>query len=76
MGLLGTNIYKDQKQQEIGEGFNFALQAGIGLKYLINDRWSVSLEVDYRHVSDAGMTERNMGLNSLGGLLLVSYAFH
>jgi len=76
MGALGTNISKSRRQQEIGEEFNFALQAGVGLKYLINDQWSVSVEADYRHISDAGMSPRNMGLNSLGGLMLLSYIFH
>jgi opacity protein-like surface antigen len=76
MGLLGTNIYKDRRQQEIGQGFEFALQGGIGLKYLINDRWAVSAEADYRHISDGGMTDRNMGLNSLGGMMFLTYVFH
>lgn len=76
MGALGNNIYKDKRQQEIGQGFEFALQGGLGLKYLINDRWAVSVEADYRHISDGGMTSRNQGLNSFGGLMLVSYAFH
>jgi opacity protein-like surface antigen len=76
MGALGTNISKCRRQREIGEEFNFALQGGVGLKYLINDRWSASVEADYRHISDAGMSARNQGLNSIGGLILVSYCFH
>jgi opacity protein-like surface antigen len=76
MGALGNTIYPNQRQRELGQGFEFALQGGIGLKYLINDRWSVSAEVDYRHISDGGMTDRNQGLNSLGGLMLMSYVFH
>jgi hypothetical protein len=76
MGALENNIDSNKRQREIGQGFEFALQGGVGLKYLINDRWSASMEADYRHISDAGMTSRNQGLNSIGGLMLVSYVFH
>jgi opacity protein-like surface antigen len=76
MGALYNNIYRSREQSEIGQGFEFALQGGIGLKYLINDRWAISAEVAYRHISNGGMTARNQGLNSIGGLLLVSYIFH
>jgi hypothetical protein len=75
-GALENNIDSNKRQREIGQGFEFALQGGVGLKYLINERWSASLEADYRHISDAGMSARNQGLNSIGGVMLVSYIFH
>jgi hypothetical protein len=75
-GGLGNDIYHDQRQREIGEDFEFVLQGDMGLKYLINDHWSVSAEADFRHISNADLASRNQGLNSLGGLMLVSYVFH
>jgi hypothetical protein len=75
-GASGNNIYKGRGQMEIGEAFEFVLQADLGLKYLINDRWSVSAEAGYRHISNADLSSRNEGLNSLGGLMQVSYRFH
>ena len=75
-GALGNNIYRGRRQQEVGEGFEFALQGDIGLRYMISDQWSISAEGGYRHISDAGLSTRNEGLNSLGGLMQVSYRFH
>lgn len=74
-GMLGNNIYEGRQQREIGQSFNFLLSGAAGLKYLINDQWQVSAEVAYRHISDASMSARNEGLNSLGGLMQISYMF-
>jgi lipid A 3-O-deacylase len=73
---VGNNIYKGQGQQEIGEGFEFMLQGDIGVKYLISEKWAVSVEGDFRHISNADLAPRNEGLNSVGGLTEVSYFFH
>ncbi len=75
-GALGNNIYRERGQKEIGEGFEFMLQGEIGLRYMISDAWSVSAEGGYRHISNAGLASNNEGLNSLGGVLQVSYRFH
>jgi len=75
-GALGNDVFVDRAQREIGGAFEFDLQADLGLKYLINDRWSLSLEADYRHISNADIYSRNQGLNSIGGLMQLSYSFH
>jgi opacity protein-like surface antigen len=75
-GGLGNDIFVDRRQREIGEAFEFVLQGDAGLKYLINDHWAVSLEADYRHISNADLASRNQGLNSIGGLMQASYFFH
>ena len=74
-GALGNDIYKSRAQREVGENFEFALRGDVGLKYLINDRWAVSAEAGYRHISNADLASRNQGLNSLGGLMQISYSF-
>lgn len=74
-GALGNDIYRGRGQREVGEAFEFVLQGDLGLKYLINDRWAVSAEGDYRHVSNADLSSRNQGLNSIGGLMQMSYFF-
>jgi hypothetical protein len=74
-GMLGNDIYKGGGQREVGQGFEFVLQGGLGLKYLINDRWAASAEGGYRHISNADTASRNEGLNSLGGLMELSYSF-
>jgi opacity protein-like surface antigen len=75
-GGLGNDIFVDHRQREIGEAFEFVLQGDAGLKYLINDQWAVSLEGDFRHMSNADLASRNEGLNSIGALMQVSYFFH
>jgi len=49
---------------------------GVGLRYHLNEKWAIAAEVTYRHISNARATERNRGLNSVGGQLGVSYFFH
>ena len=75
-GALGNDIYTGGGQREIGEAFEFVLQGDFGVKYLINDRWAVSGEAGYRHISNADLASRNEGLNSIGGLMQMSYSFY
>jgi lipid A 3-O-deacylase len=75
-GALSNDIWKSRSQREVGENFEFVLQADFGIRYLINDQWSVSMEGDFRHISNADLASRNEGLNSIGGLMLMSYRFH
>ena len=44
----------------------------IGARYLFSDRCAAFIEGGWRHVSNAGIASRNLGLNSLGGLIGVS----
>jgi hypothetical protein len=74
-GALGNNIYKGERQREIGEGFEFVLQGDVGLRYMISDKWSMSAEGGYRHISNADLAARNEGLNSIGMLMEMSYRF-
>jgi len=75
-GMLDNDVYRGHNQREIGEAFEFVLQGDLGLKYLINDRWAVAAEADFRHISNADFAPRNQGLNSIGGLLQVSRFFY
>jgi hypothetical protein len=74
-GIVYTDAYHDQTQQAIGQGIEFTPQASIGLKYLLNDNWSLNVEGMYHHVSNAGMADRNLGVNSLGFLVGATYYF-
>ena len=72
-------IYSDASHQRVqralGSPFEFDLQAGAGLRYRLNPRWSLDGEISYRHLSNADIAPRNYGTNALGGLLGASYAF-
>jgi hypothetical protein len=74
-GASDNDIYHGHGQREIGEAFEFVLQGDLGVRYLINDQWAVSAEMDYRHISNADLASRNEGLNSVGGLMELSYFF-
>ena len=74
-GGLDNDIYHDQTQRLIGQGFEFLLQADIGVRYMITNHWALSLEGDYRHISNADLANRNLGLNSLGATLGLNFLF-
>jgi opacity protein-like surface antigen len=74
-GGLYNDIHKTPSQIEIGMGFEFILHGGLGAHYMLNDKWAVNVEAEYRHISNAEMSSRNAGLNSLGGTLGLSYFF-
>jgi hypothetical protein len=75
-GVLDNDVHQGHPQREIGEAFEFVLQGDVGVRYRISDQWSVSAEAGFRHISNADLASRNQGLNSLGGLMQVSYFFH
>ena len=45
--------------------FQFIVQAGVGVQYFFNDNWALIVEGRYHHMSDAGMTSPNPGLNNI-----------
>ena len=48
-----------------GSPFNFVLQAGSGLHYLVSSNYALTLGVRFHHISNAGTGERNVGLNGI-----------
>jgi len=73
IGLVYTDAYQDRSQTAIGQGFNFAPRAGIGFRYLLSESWSLDAEGVYEHISNAGMDDRNGGVNALGGFVGITY---
>ncbi|MDB6175289.1 MAG: ompW [Chthoniobacteraceae bacterium] len=74
-GGVYSNIYEDHVQRLIGRSVEFNLQAGLGLRYICSERCSVFVEADYRHISNADTADRNLGLNSIGGLIGAGFSF-
>ncbi|MDZ4788743.1 MAG: acyloxyacyl hydrolase [Blastochloris sp.] len=75
VGIVYTDAYQDDSQNAIGQAIEFTPQASVGLKYLVNDEWSIDLEAMFHHISNANLAERNAGINSLGGFLGATYFF-
>jgi opacity protein-like surface antigen len=62
----------------MGEDFNFSFEVSAGAKYLITDDWFLRLAIEYKHISNAGMSEPtnpNNPIDALGPQLSVGYAF-
>ena len=58
-----------------GQDFTFNWSVKFGVRIRLNDHWFVSAAAFFQHMSNRGMTDLNPGLDALGGLLGVSYAF-
>jgi lipid A 3-O-deacylase len=55
--------------------FEFNLQAGGGVQWFLTDNVALSFETRYLHVSCAGIHKPNLGLNTLAGLLGITFYF-
>lgn len=74
-GILFNDIYKERSQRLIGQAWEFDLEAALGVRYMLGTRWSLGAEAGFRHISNANLSERNVGLNSLGALLCLGFHF-
>lgn len=75
VGAAYNDIYKDMEQRLIGQAWEINLEAALGLRFFLNDRWHLNLEGGYRHLSNADMADRNTGLDSLGATAGLGYHF-
>ncbi|MGF1678383.1 MAG: acyloxyacyl hydrolase [Candidatus Methylacidiphilales bacterium] len=75
-GITFTDAYEDRSQRAIGQQMEFTPQASLGSRYLIDPNWSLDIEFIYHHISNAGLAERNLGINALGGLAGLTYFFN
>ncbi|WP_447979959.1 acyloxyacyl hydrolase [Candidatus Nitrospira bockiana] len=62
-GLLWTNLAPRIPEQSIP--FNFVLETGPGVQYFITTTVSVTAGVRFHHISNAGIGDRNRGLNGV-----------
>ena len=74
-GIIYNDAYKDADQSAIGQALEFTPQAGIGLRYRVVENWTIDAEAIWHHISNANMSDRNGGINALGGLFGVTYYF-
>ena len=74
-GGIYSDAHEDTVQRAIGSEYSFNLQGGFGLRYLCSDRCAVYVEALYRHISNAGLADRNLGTNAVGGFVGLSYFF-
>src|SRR4051794_5108882 len=72
-GIVYSDAYKTEGQDALGEAVEFILQCQLGVRCILNDRWSLDLEGGFQHISNAGFADRNGGINNLGGSVGFTY---
>ena len=68
VGMVGTNL----SMHHFGSDFNFTLNLGSGIQYFWNSCNAINFEWRYKHISNAGINQHNVGLNM--SMLLVGYS--
>jgi len=66
-------IYTTQHTHEQGTQYNFTLQVGTGLHYFLNKSWALIGGYRYRHMSNAGISDDNSGIDHHFILFGLSY---
>jgi hypothetical protein len=74
-GGVYTNIGEEESRGLISLPVEFNLQAGIGARFFLDDRWSLIFEGDYRHISNAEIKKPNYGIDSVGGNVGFGFSF-
>jgi hypothetical protein len=57
-------LYTDLRGEGLGERFQFSSQAGGGLHWFLSRSTALTVSYRIRHISDAGLTAVNRGLNT------------
>lgn len=57
----------DKVQFAIGLPVEFNLQSNLGVRWRVNRSWSLQTEFNYRHLSNAGLSSKNGGVDLVGG---------
>jgi hypothetical protein len=68
-GLVGSDASSDHSQFSIGLPVEFNLQSSLGIRWRLNQSWSINTEFNFRHISNAGLSSRNGGYDLLGGFI-------
>ena len=60
---------------DLGSVLEFNLQGGLGAQYYLRDNLALTFEGRYIHISNAGLSDDNYGLNALMGMMGVTFFF-
>ena len=74
-GLVGTDIGESESRGLISLPVEFNLQGTVGFRYMMNKRWFLDIEGEYRHISNATIKEPNFGIDSGGGNIGFGFFF-
>jgi lipid A 3-O-deacylase len=71
LGMLWTDLAP--RIPETSSQFNFLIESGPGFQYFLTERAALTAGVRFQHISNAGIGERNWGLNSTLGYVGISF---
>ena len=74
-GLVYTDISENESRGLVSLPVEFNLQGGGGLRYMLDERWSLVVEGGYRHISNAFIKEPNFGVDNFGGSVGFGFSF-
>jgi len=60
---------------DLGNTFQFNSQAGIGVNWFVKDNLAIAFEGRYLHISSAGLSMPNDGVNTVGVFLDINWFF-
>ncbi len=64
-----------ERGPDLGGAFEFNLQGAVGAHWFVRNNWAVTVEARYVHVSSAGLYTPNLGLNTVAGMIGVTWFF-
>jgi len=70
-GVTATGI----GSPDLSGTFEFNLQANTGVHWFVRDNLALTFEIGYLHVSDASMSNPNLGVNCVKGMVGVTWFF-
>ena len=74
-GLVYTDIGESESRGLVSLPVEFDLQGGGGLRYMLDEHWSLLLEGGYRHISNAMIKHPNYGVDNFGGNVGFGFSF-
>jgi lipid A 3-O-deacylase len=72
VGILDADL---NVPRDLNSQFNFTILGGPGINYFLTDNLAIVGQAGLHHISNAGRKSPNVGVNSVMGLLGVSYYF-
>ena len=68
-------LYTTQHVHEQGSQFNFTTQLGIGTQFTLSDHYALTAGYRFRHMSNAGLSTPNRGVDFHFGVIGLTYIF-
>lgn len=60
--MIWTHAHRIHEQ---GSPFNFILETGPGIQYFVTTRVTLTFGIRYSHISNAGLSSANLGLDAI-----------